>query len=302
MRFGVGILIVHLIIVALFLLLSYFKILKVNKEMFAIVLFVPVFGALCALLIHITIVTGKSGSNSKNLEAMRGNEIDHTRMPVPEAESNMVVPLEDALIMDDASIKRSVIMDVLMADTKSYSHILNQARMNEDVEVVHYATTAMVELSKEYELKLQEYSIKYAEDPSNVNLLTEYITYLGQFLESDMAQGQVLEIQRNNYQQLLVRKISLAPTFEDYASLSNSYLNAEQYSSADATLKQMEKIYDMREELWILKFRYYYQTKASKSIKELIDKTMNTDQFISSRIMEMINFWENSNKQSAEME
>jgi len=51
-----------------------------------------------------------------------------------------------------------------------------------------------------------------------------------------------------------------------------------------------------------LKFRYYYQTKASKSIKELIDKTKNTDQFVSSRIVEMIDFWENSNIKSAEME
>ncbi len=302
MRFGAEILIVHLIIVAIFLLLSYFKILKVNKEMFAIVLFVPVFGAMCALLIHITIVTGKSGSNSKNLEAMREKEIDHTRMPVPEEEGNMVVPLEDALIMDDSSIKRSVIMDVLMADTKSYSHILNQARMNDDVEVVHYATTAMVELSKEYELKLQEYSLRYAEDSTNINLLTEYITYLGQFLDSDMAQGQVLEIQRNNYQQLLRQKLVIDPTFEDYASLVNSYLNSEQYSAADGLLRQMEEGFEMNEELWILKFRYFYQTNSSKSIRELIDKTQNSEQFVSSRISEMIDFWENSNKHSVEME
>ena len=58
--------------------------------------------------------------------------------------------------MDDPSVRRSVMLDVLMQDTRSYIPVLNQARMNDDVEVVHYATTAMATLSKEYDIKLQE--------------------------------------------------------------------------------------------------------------------------------------------------
>ena len=40
--------------------------------------------------------------------------------------------------------------------------------MNEDVEVVHYAITAMVELSKEYDYRLQKIEKKYTNDPEDV--------------------------------------------------------------------------------------------------------------------------------------
>ena len=54
------------------------------------------------------------------------------------------------------------VLVMLMRGPHSYTgedtvELLKQARMNEDVEVVHYAITAMVELSKEYDLYRQNY-------------------------------------------------------------------------------------------------------------------------------------------------
>ena len=48
-------------------------------------------------------------------------------------------------------------MDILNDDPSKYIELLEKARMNEDVEVVHYAITAMVELSKDYDSKLQTF-------------------------------------------------------------------------------------------------------------------------------------------------
>ena len=67
-----------------------------------------------------------------------------------------IVPLEEALLINKPGVRRELIMDVLNDDPEEYMDILKQARMNEDVEVVHYAITAMVELSKEYDFRLQK--------------------------------------------------------------------------------------------------------------------------------------------------
>ena len=72
-----------------------------------------------------------------------------------EQEGN-IVPLEEALIVNEPELRRELIMNVLNDNPEEYVELLKQARMNEDVEVVHYAITAMVELSKEYDSKLQE--------------------------------------------------------------------------------------------------------------------------------------------------
>ena len=54
-------------------------------------------------------------------------------------------------------------MNVLNDNPGEYVELLKQARMNEDVEVVHYAITAMVELSKEYDYRLQKIEKKIYE-------------------------------------------------------------------------------------------------------------------------------------------
>jgi len=58
-------------------------------------------------------------------------------------------------------------MNVLNDNPGEYVELLKQARMNEDVEVVHYAITAMVELSKEYDYRLQKIEKKYMNDPDD---------------------------------------------------------------------------------------------------------------------------------------
>ena len=74
-------------------------------------------------------------------------------------------------------MRRDLIMNVLNDDPENYIDMLKQARMNDDVEVVHYAITGMVELSKEYESRLQKIEYRYAKEPENQQLISEYCDF-----------------------------------------------------------------------------------------------------------------------------
>ncbi len=54
--------------------------------------------------------------------------------------------------------------------------------MNEDVEVVHYAITAMVELSKEYDFRLQKMEKLYAASPDDPEILEQYCDFMEEYL------------------------------------------------------------------------------------------------------------------------
>ena len=82
-----------------------------------------------------------------------------------------VVPLEEALLINEPELRRELIMDVLNDNPEEYMDLLKQARMNEDVEVVHYAITAMVELSKEYDFRMQKLEKLYAASPNDPEIL-----------------------------------------------------------------------------------------------------------------------------------
>jgi hypothetical protein len=164
--------------------------------------------------------------------------------------------------------------------------------MNDDVEVVHYATTAMVELSKEYELKLQEYSSEYAMNPGREGLLDEYIAFLAQYISSGMVQGQLLEIQRNTYHQLLVSKLTLFPNIDDYERLVRSLLDSKLFIRADVALSTMEENWPLDERNWLLRFRYFYETGASTKLKEMIKNTAQSDRFYSKEVRDIVQLWE----------
>ncbi|MBO6240260.1 MAG: hypothetical protein J6O61_05390 [Butyrivibrio sp.] len=285
-------LLIHLAVCLLVFILMKMGVLKVDSLMMIIVICIPLWGALCAVIITLMIRLGKDGNKNSELELMRSNLLDQSLLPRQEAESENIVPLEDALIMNDPTVRRSVMMDVLMTDVKKYIPVINQARMNDDVEVVHYATTAMVELSKEYELKLQEYSSEYASNPGRKGLLDEYTSFLSQYISSGMVQGQLLEIHKNTYHQLLITKLTLNPNIDDYASLVKSLLDSKLYIRADVALSTMEENWPTDERNWLLRFRYYYETGAGSKIKEMIKTTSESGRYYSREIREIVEMWE----------
>ncbi len=287
---GIAILVIHILIVLLVIFYRRRGVIKVDGVMMVMVLCIPFWGALCAAVITVLEKRGKSGSKIKDLESLSGADIDMESMPAPTRDSENIVPLEDALIMDDPTVRRSVMMDVLMQDTRSYIPVLNQARMNDDVEVVHYATTAMASLSKEYELKLQELGNAYAENPSKEGLLDEYINFLSQYISSGMISGQFLEIQQNTYNQLLAEKVNVDPNPADYAALARSLIESKEYLWADTALVMMEKMWPDDERCWLLRFRYYYETAAASKLEEMI-KEVSEGGFYSHKIREVVSFW-----------
>ena len=290
---------VHILISAIAFFLKRKKILQIDYLMWVVILCIPVWGLLSAVIISIMVKRGFVGRNSKDLEVMHGNMEAREALMVEAPESENVVPLEDALIMDDSATKRSVMLDVLMSNTEGYLSVLSQARMNEDVEVVHYATTAMVELSKDYELRLQEYSSEYARDPEKEGLLDEYIMFLEQYISSDIIQGQLLEIQKNTLMQLLMEKVNRNPTPGTYERFIVAILSNKQFSIADEALKSMEKAYPDDDRYFKLRFRYCYETGSGMELREMVSKVKNSTEYYSREIRDLISLWDGSQKESS---
>lgn len=290
-------LLVHIFIVLVAFFLKRKGILKIDYLMMVVILCIPFWGVLTAVVISIMIRKQYVGRNSGDLEAMHGGMEEGEALLMEAPESENVVPLEDALIMDDSATKRSVMLDVLMSDTSGFVSVLSQARMNEDVEVVHYATTAMVEVSKEYELKLQEYSSEYARDPEKEGLLDDYIMFLEQYVTSNIIQGQLLEIQKNTLMQLLMEKVNRNPSPETYERLIVALLNNKQFSIADEALNSMEKVYSDDPRCFKLRFRYYYETGSGVELRQMVSMVKNSTEYYSREIRDLISLWDNPAKE-----
>lgn len=79
--------------------------------------------------------------------------------------------------------------------------------MDDDSEVVHYASTALAQISKEADLKLQQQEQRYAAAPGDAKVLEEYCDYLESYLDGGFVQGKAAEIQRHQLEQLLKKRL-----------------------------------------------------------------------------------------------
>lgn len=249
---GITALVIHLIICILIWLGIRTGFLKVKMYMLSLAVFVPVWGPVCVLLIHFQLFSGTDQVKTVGVEKLRVNEEIYKNMfPAMEENDRDVVPLEEALLLNDPSRRRELIMNVLNDNPGEYVELLKQARMNEDVEVVHYAITAMVELSKEYDYRLQKIEKKYTNDPDDPVILEEYCDFLKEYLSQGFMEKQMEQIYRNQYTQLLLKQLEQKVNLHTCVCLMENLMVQRDFFLAEKILKIMDQNWHRGEEYWI---------------------------------------------------
>lgn len=89
-----------------------------------------------------------------------------------------IIPLEEALVLQDKEVSRWMLMEIVSRAPAKFIDLLFLARQDEDTEVVHYATTLIAEISRQYDIRLQTLDKKHQENPSDYRTLAEYCAVL----------------------------------------------------------------------------------------------------------------------------
>ncbi len=291
---GIIMLVIHIVICVLIWLGIRTGCLKVKMYMLPLAVFVPVWGPICVLLIHIRIFSGARQTKGLGVEKLQVNEEIYKNMfQASEEDDKDVVPLEEALLLDDPSRRKELIMDILNDNPEEYVELLRQARMNEDVEVVHYAITALVELSKEYDFRLQKIEKKYLDTPDDPAILEEYCDFLREYLSQGFMEKQMEQIQRNQYTRLLQKQLEQKPKLHTCVCLMENLMVQKDFGLAEKTLEIMDQNWHRSEEYWIWKIRYLAERKMGKELEKSRKALEEEHIYLSSKGREALSFWLN---------
>ena len=287
-------LILHLIISALVFLGIQFDILKVHKYMFFVALFMPFWGVLTVLILHFQIFFHADDGIDVGVEKLKLESELYRSVTVDEKKvAANTVPIEEALLVNSAKERRTIIMDVLNDNPKEYLEFLQKAGNNEDTEVVHYAVTAMVEISKENDYKLQDFERQHAKDPENVEGLTGYTDFLWSCLSQNLMQGQVEVLNRELFSSLMEKKLALtAGSITDFQWAVENELRRKNYTQAAALLVQMQTLYPNSEEYYLSRLNYLASLGKGEEIKALLKEIQTKHIYLSSATKEVLAFWE----------
>lgn len=285
------VLILHIVGCILIWLLIKTGKLKINPAMMPVVVCVPVFGEISAVIIHIIVKADKDGKSRVYEERRKAAPKEDGNMELKPEEQQMVVPLEEALLLNENSVRRTLIMDILIGQPDEYLSVLNQARLNEDTEVVHYAVTAVTELTKQYDLRLQKLEAEYAEHPDEQEVLDRYIAFLEEYIDKEIAQGQYLLIQRNQIIRILKRRLEMGRNKELYRLLVDNEMELKLFSDAGEALGQMESYWPEDEQTWLLKLKYYVMQAQGEKVQELIHLIDQKHIYMTAEGEKTVDFW-----------
>ena len=99
----------------------------------------------------------------------------------------------------------------------------------------------MVELSKDYDSKLQTFERTYAAAPEDPVVLDEYCDFMEEYLQQGLLEKQVEHMQRNQYTQLLQKKIKTDMNFHSCLCLADNLMKLKDYSGAQQILDVIDK-------------------------------------------------------------
>lgn len=201
--------ITHFVIVAIYITLIFTRRSALTPANILPILCIPFFGVLSALAADLVNINNQHIEDPDPIETFSLSEDIYWKSIKKREEAQNIVPLEEALIINDRQTRKKLILEMLLDDPMKNIDILLLARENNDVDTAHYANTTIAKIQRNFQLQVQQLSVEHEADPDNSNILNRYIEILGNFIESGLSEAFLLKRQRVAFADLLEKKINL---------------------------------------------------------------------------------------------
>lgn len=259
----------------------------------AIIFFLPIFGAAYFVIFFIL-------QRKYNCEDELGDYLEHYEnkinttvySKIDKDKGINIVPANEALILNENKIKRSMLIEVLKGDVEQHIPILKKALENDDTETSHYAATAIAEIKKNYVTTIQQTSMIYENDRNNVDNLISYIEILREYLESELLDEKTLKKYKYLYSEKLAELLKIYEYEEKYyVDKINCDLDLNDMPSAKEYCEKFYKKYSNSEEAYLMYLKFYYKIKDYSSFEGKLEQLKKSPITLTNRALNIVRFW-----------
>ena len=263
-----------------------------RRESIIFILIVPVFGPMAGIVVELLNIFDKQDSKPTDLPKLTLGEDIYWKTVKGEIEDENIVPLEEALLINDVQVRRKKVLSTLYGNPLRYLDVMLVARHNEDIETSHYATTTISEAQRKYQLQIQKYVAAIEENPDDMELLDEYIDTLGTYIDSGLLEDYLLKQQQIEYSKILETKLSKVnldkKTLIRYLRINIALKN---YMSAVAISGILKRNWPEDEQTWIEALRVCIDGHDKKKLQETIKEIRSTSIKWSDKGREQVSLW-----------
>ena len=265
---------------------------SLRKELIIPVIFLPIFGPLMALVIGLLNISGEQGKKPLDLEPLIPDEDILWKTLKSYYEKGNIVPLEEAILIDDVRTRRKFMLETLYEDPLKYLDILMLAKNNEDVETSHYATTTISHAQRSFQVAIQKLAIAVESYPSDMVFLDKYIETLEKYMESGLLEEHLLKNLRIVYNKVLDKKLDSVKN--DKQALIRKLRNTielNEYPTAIVTSDLLKKYWPEDEQTWIEAVHVCVEGKDINKLSETLEEIQHNKIIWTDKGKEQITPW-----------
>lgn len=202
-----------------------------------------------------------------------------------------LVPIEEALLLNDNGIKRAMLLDMLKGDMHKYPFILKAALVNEDTETSHYAAAGIVEVKRKLQQYLQECKQKY-EASKDKNALISYAYALRAYqncgLLDEANEKKTMAVYKDILRELLEFYSGEEVFFTDLISYE---IEAGDLDTAGTYCKKFIDECKQSEKPYLMYLKLFYSSHDRKSFNDMLQILEGSTVCLSYNAWNIINFW-----------
>ncbi len=244
----------------------------------AIIVFIPVFGLFSALVADLTNRFKDKMGDPGEIETVKLEKDIYWKTIRKQAQSENIVPLEEALIINDRQTRKKLVLEMLLDDPMKNIDILLLARENNDVDTAHYANTTIAKIQRDFQLQVQKLAAAHKLEPENSAILDKYIQTLSQFIESGLSEAYLLHRQRLILDALLDNKIELDGWSKNLLQMKiENALALKDITAAIESNQIMHAHFPTDEQTWINELQISVASHDAQRLDETIRKITQKD-------------------------
>lgn len=284
---------VHLLVCMTLCLLHHVGVLKVDGLLLPFMALIPLWGPLSVALMHSRAVLRGGRRIPAGLQELKVEDQEQRNILVDDrTDYANTVPLEEALIVDNPRQRRNLMLSILNENPGQYANLLSQARLNEDVEVVHYAATAMAQISAKEDAKLQRRMMEYERNRDSDEALDQYRKALEQYLDSSMEQGYARTLQMRRYANLLAERLKRhADDYRTACSLAKTQMDLGLFDEASHTIDTALFAWPRQGDVWLMKLRLETALHDGKEVQRTVRRIKDEHIYLGGRGHDILRFW-----------
>ncbi|MBE6051113.1 MAG: hypothetical protein E7214_10800 [Clostridium sp.] len=212
-----------------------------------------------------------------------------------EKESRNIIALEEAMILNSEEIKKEQIKSVFESESLENLEFLKIAVKDNDLEVSHYASTALINIESKLELDMQECRERYEENPDDIHFLAMYIDSIKKYLDSNLVEEHYIEKYIRIYIEKLEKLIKKEVSEKNYINIVDALLKVKEFEKAKEYSNEFSSKYES-EESYMKELKVNYMIGDKEGINDVINRIKESSIDLSRNGINIFRFWNMGDK------